>query len=533
MDNSPELDLDEGTMGRMRADLLKMKKAGHTPDEAKTMLLKRYGLANQEPVSQPDPMSQDVTTPPPPVDPSAPLPASTPGEVFSNYIGGPIHDKLDIFLQQSLPGLPPMLRDMITSTAAPDTLTQAGIAAGTMLAPGAGAAAGTAARNVRMAVPMLQRMLGPAVGGALGGYLEKMNSSDAALGGAMGAGLGALAEAGSAASKYVAKSKLARIFAKSDPEALMGAINETVQTFPKMQTAEEFGSAVHGTIAQNRMSGALRDSFKDIGDALKVAAPLGTDGFEVKAASALGGDTAKILPGGRITSPVLRQMLKEKIVGGSTDGKPGMSFDQLTDEIASFRMKGRSAGGDPAKTASAADARDNAFKLSQVAVDALGTVDPKLSQQFGEANALYHKGAQMLRLLRQPGVMDDNGNLNMLMLQKAFKEKQRAGLERAFPPGDLNKLKDAIFRGADNTQVVDIIRKSGDAHTGVGLGMSGKPHIFTRVLSKLLPNEYAGDYDLPFPYFQPKTGAAMAYVPGAPVANTLAQKPNLSAADEE
>src|SRR5262245_4765342 len=113
MENSPELDLAPDAMDRMRADMEKMKAAHYTRDEARAMIMKRYGLGAPAAAATPDPMTQDVpATQPPPVDPSAPLPASTPGEVFSNYLAGPIHDKLNIFLQQALPGMPSTMREM-------------------------------------------------------------------------------------------------------------------------------------------------------------------------------------------------------------------------------------------------------------------------------------------------------------------------------------------------------------------------------------------------------------------------------------
>ena len=91
-------------------------------------------------------------------------------------------------------------------------------------------------------------------------------------------------------------------------------------------------------------------------------------------------------------------------------------------------------------------------------------------------------------------MIDENGRLDMKLLQAQLKEEHRLGLTHDFTPDEMQSLTDAVFRGGPAT-VEDIMRKT-HASVRVHASPSGKPGIIGNVLDLLKNNDYAGDFDV-------------------------------------
>jgi hypothetical protein len=232
-------------------------------------------------------------------------------------------------------------------------------------------------------------------------------------------------------------------------------------------------------------------------------------------------------PRGNLRSPVINDLQKQGVIGSVT------TFDELSQAVRDLRLKGRTASGDPKLDLNGRQARDYAEQLSQEVSDGLATVSSGLAKRYREMDQRYGQGAEMLRFLKQPGLVDEDGKLNMKVLQEAFKEERRSGIERRFTPAQVKELSDAIFRGAPAT-ATDVMKRA--SYSG-GVGESaqiGKYRIFGNLMDKLGGgNPYAGKYDLPAPYVTPKTAGLAAQRVGGGIGYALDRPISLTAPDEE
>lgn len=462
----------------------------------------------------------------PTFEPDAPPPGNTPGSLYKSYVADPTSDYLKIFLGNA--GVPETLRGAIVGAVVPPTLTGALIDVGTMLMPG-----GPALKGASKAMPFLKRLVGPAVGGVVGGFLEEYNPEEAALGGALGVAQGTLGEMLSVGTQWLSKSRLGQQLAKSDPKNLDGAVKRVIKDFPDIKTPEGFQTAVYGGFAQRRMSDAYDTELGRIGDAVTKAIP---PGGKVKAFSALGRPDAMVTGGGGITSPVIRQMQKQGLINPEmgANGLPKTTFESLTKDIRDLRLTGRAASGDPKVTLQGKQAQEAAEALSQEVEKAIGGISPGLAKRFQDMEHSYRRGAEMLRLLDQPGMIKDNGRLNMKLLQESFREERAAGVNRTFTPEEVQTLQEAIFRGAPATAVDKILKDVHKAalrvHGTVSEG--ARPGFFTNLADFLRHDQYVGNYKMPAPYTSPKAATLGVGLGAGGVQGMLSGKPPVFSSDK-
>ena len=446
------------------------------------------------------------------------------GERYTQYIGGPALDYLQNFMDQSLPGHP--LNKVIPGMVVPETLTQAGLTAGTLLAPEAKAAQyfGSAARNSSRVGPMIDRMLGPVLGGAAGGFAEKGSAQDAIVGGALGTLTGLPAEAASAASRWFAGSKLAQRFFKEDPEAISGVVRRLVKEFPDISTPEQFGTAVWKGVAQDRASQLYDKRMTAIAEAAKARAPQAP----MQASSFLQAEIPMIQRD-MITSPRIRELQQQGVI------KKGVtSVDDMMQQVRDLRLKGRTTGGDPKMTLDGRQARDFAKEIAADLKVALDGIDPKLGKQYVNTDVKYARFAEMLRYLKQPKIVNEDGQIDMKLLQQQMKEERAFGLSHSFTPKEFQSLMDAVFRGADDT-VVDQIAKPPKDFMRLHANEAGRIGFYGNILSMFRNNKYAGNYDVEF--LKPKGPALLLQRLGAGAFKGLNQPINpantLAAPSEE
>jgi len=449
---------------------------------------------------------------------------STPGEYYTQYVGGPAYDYLRNFLNKALPGHP--MNDFIAGTVAPETLTQAGVTAGTLLAPEAKAMQyfGTTARNLPKLAPIIDRLLPGIAGGAAGGLAEKGDPADAAVGAAIGAATGIPAEVASGVSRWYQGSKLAQRFFKEDPERLSRVVQKLVPEFGQIDSPANFGTEVWRGVAQDTLSDMYDRRMTAVADAVKNAAPktrppgqiqIDPAGPKLKLHEKFIPDAPSVGPRGTIVSPRITEMQDQGIIG-----KGYMTIDDLMGEIRDLRLKGRSTKGDPKLTLQGRQARDYAAELSSDLHDAIATVDPRLARLYKNTDRKYARGAEMVRYLKQPGIVDDNGKIDMQLLQAQMKEERAYGLSHTFSPEEFKDLMGAVFRGADATVIDDMLHPSHE-YLRLHAGPTGQPHIYTNVINLLKSDKYAGNYDVDF--LKPKGVAVGLQRAGAGLLKSLDQ----------
>jgi hypothetical protein len=422
----------------------------------------------------------------PPSEPTPPD-TSTPGGFYRQNIGGPANDYLRNFMSKALPGHP--LNNLIADMLAPETLTQAAVTAGTLAAPEAKAAQsfGSAARNASKISPILQRLMYPMGAGAVGGFAEQGDIGDAAKGTAIGLLSGVPAEAASGVSRWYAGSKLAQRFFKEDPEAMKAVITRLVPEIGNTVDPENVGKAFWQGTAQNSISNLYDKRMTAIADVAQSRAPI-----SMRGAAALQPDAPVMLPGGVINSPRISELKRMGVLS-----KQQMDVEDTMQAIRDLRMKGRTAGGDPKLTLEGRQARDYASEVSADLKQVLDGIDPKLGSAYEKTDSKYAKGAEMIRYLKQPGIVDENGAIDMRLLQNQLKTERAYGLSHAFTPDEFKDLTDTVFRGGDTT-VVDKILKSNDPHLRAHVSEGGRIGIIGNLLSMFRNNQYAGNYDVDF-----------------------------------
>lgn len=442
------------------------------------------------------------------------------GAMYTRGIGGPANDFISNFLKQG--DVPPALSKILAGIIAPETLTDAGMTAGVVLVPEAKMAqvVGSEARNAASVVPMLKRVLSPAAGGAAGGLAEKGDPVDAITGGVTGAVAGLTGEALSAAGTWLAKSRLGQRFFKEDPEKVGAVVGKLVKEFPQVTNPKEFGEAFWGRAAQDKLSDMYDRELTGVSDAVGTIAK---KQFRLS--------TPEVLPipvvdaNGAVTSPTIRRLQQDGIIGPESD------FDSLAQAVRDLRLKGRAANGDPKVTFQGRQANDYARLLSDDVAAALDTVSRGLAKRYQDMDRRYARGAEMLRYLKQPGVVDENGQLDMRLLQDQFKEERRAGLEHDFTPAEIGELSDAVFRGGDPT-VSDVIRRGNTArpHSRESVAGMAKASMVTKLFDMIRGNDYAGKYDLGFPYASPKAATLGVMRPAMSTWETLNKRPAITLA---
>lgn len=417
------------------------------------------------------------------------------GDSYRSYVAGPSHDIITRLL--STVGVPKGARDFIAGAVVPDSLAGAGIALGSMVVPGAGPIAGTAARNAPKIMPMLERLAGPMMGGALGGFLDKGDPTEAAIGGVVGLGGGAFGEGVSAGLGRLAKSRLVGHFRKNDPIALDNAVRGVLSEFPNMKTPEQFQEAVFGGLAQEKISEMYGS---ELGRLSKAVSSVARGGSPKPASQVLASELTLFDQGGNIHSPVIRELK----AAGVLDKGP-TTFDDLAEAVQDLRLKGRTSKGDPKLTLDGKQARAYAEQLSGEISSALATLDPRLAMRYQQMDLRYSQGAEMIRLLKQPGVLDKDGNVNMRVLQEAFRGDRAAGINRRFTPAQVKELRDAIFRGAPAT-AIDVMKRAASGGPGESF-QAGPLRIWGKLTDMLQGPDFAGDYNVPLPYLSPKAAA--------------------------
>lgn len=434
----------------------------------------------------PSPSPKPSATPAPAAKPEAGG-SSTPGEFYSNYIGGPAHDYLANFMAKALPGHP--LNNVIADVAAPDTLTGAALTAGTMLAPEAKAAQyfGSAARNTPKSAAIIDRLLAPTGAGALGGLAEKGDPADALKGAVAGVISGVPAEAASGISRWYAGSKLAQRFFKEDPEAVTALVKRLVPEFGTTVDPDNVGRAFWRGAAQDKISEIYDKRMTAIADAAEARAPA-----SMGSQAALQPDAPVLAPGGLVNSPRISELKMQGVLP-----KREMTVEETMQAIRDLRLKGRTPGGDPKLTLDGRQARDYASEVSADLKQVLDGVDPKLGKAYMQTDRKYAKGAEMIRYLKQEGIVDDNGRLNMKLLQTQLKEERAYGLSHIFTPKEFDDVMSTVFRGGPDT-VVDKILKTDDPHIRMHASESGRLGLAGNLLSMFRNNKYAGNYDVDF-----------------------------------
>ena len=430
-----------------------------------------------------------------------PTPAREPtlGERYTSGIAAPARGALsDALGGMGMLPVPKGARDFIAGAVVPGTLTEAGALLGSLLVPEARMAqvVGSGTRNAPRIVNAARRIAAPAIGGAGGGLTEAGDPMDAAMGAFFGGGTGVAGEVFSFARKWLAKAPLARRFYREDPDRLGRAVAKLTPEVGTFRTPEEFGAAVFGTAATDRLSDMYT---RELGAVSRAVAQKANSVAPMPAHRFLRSPTAMIGPRGAITSPVIRRMQHDGIIGQDT------TFDGLAQSVRDLRLRGRDPNGDPKLTFTGRQHLDYAGDLSREISDALSnSASPRVAKRYQAMDRRYGRASEMLRYLRQPGIIDENGRMDMRLLQDQFKTEQRAGLEHRFKPAEVNALADAVFRGSDHT-VSDIIRRGKDTSLHVYQGEGGaRVSLFSDLMDMLRGNDYAGDINLGFPYAGPR-----------------------------
>lgn len=425
--------------------------------------------------------------------PTAAAPEEDPGlgGMYRRNVVSPARGVLDKLMSLGPAPVQSDARDLISAIAVPGTLPEAGATLATMLVPEAKLAQviGSGARNAPWARNAATRIAAPTAGGAIGGFAEKGAVEDALIGSALGPVFGVPAEAAAYLRKWTATSGLARRLMKEDPERVGKVVNRLIPEFPNLRTPEEFGENIWRGLAKDSLSDVYGKEFAAISREVAAARPRGSKGaFDVLAAN-----HPVIKPDGSITSPGIRRLQKQGIIGGET------SFDDLVMEIKDLRLEGRSSKGDPGISLDARQAQRYARDLSHDLEDAIRISIPKGGREIGERyvsnDRRYARGAEMFRYLKQPGIVDENGIVNMKLLQQQLKEERAVGLSHNFTKEEFKELSDAVFRGGPAT-VEDIIRRKPRASLNVsGGGDASRASVYADFLDYLRGNQYAGTPD--------------------------------------
>jgi hypothetical protein len=332
-------------------------------------------------------------------------------------------------------------------------------------------------------------MLAPIAGGAAGGLAEKGSPVDAATGAAIGAVTGVPAEVASGVSRWYAGSKLAQRFYKQDPEALTAVVQKLVPEYGSIGTPEDFGKQVWQGVAQDAASEMYDKRMSNVAERAMGSAP--SDQVPIQAYNFLSTAQPVIGPGGKINSPRIAELKADGVIS-----KGMTTVQDLMDDIRDLRLKGRTAGGDPKMTLDGRQARDYASELSTDLYGALADQDPKLANYYKQTDQKYARFAEINRYLKQPGIVDENGKIDMGLLQAQLKEENARGLSHSFTPQQFQDLTDAVFRGAPATVVDDIVKT--DPHIRAHVGETGRIGIIGNLMSMFRNNKYAGNYDVDF-----------------------------------
>jgi len=201
-------------------------------------------------------------------------------------------------------------------------------------------------------------------------------------------------------------------------------------------------------------------------------------------------------PGAKITSPTIQRLQQDGVIDKTTNYK----VDDLLSDIRDLRLKGRTVKGDPKLTLDGRQARDYAAELSSDYYEAVknsGMPHAKqLANQYLATDKKYARGAEMLRYLKQPEIVDEDARLNMPLLQRQMKVERAYGLSHAFEPDEFKNLMDAVFRGADSSVVDKVIK--GEPYLSMHATERGSLGLRGNLLNMLRNNKYAGNYDVDF-----------------------------------
>jgi hypothetical protein len=418
------------------------------------------------------------------------------GKAYTTYVGAPGREIAERAVSTRLmPGMPKALQDFVVGMW-PETPTGAAITAATLLAPETRAAAyvGSQARNAAWFGKMAKRMLYPVAGGAIGGAAEEEQSAlaGAAAGTVAGLATGVGGETISGLTNWFQRSKLAQRLAREDPLTIGTTIRRLVPQFPKMTTPIEWDAAIWGNVAQEKLSAGYRRSLASISKALKPKAGQQLPGPK------LGPTGSAVMPSGTFSSPNIARLQQEGIIG------PNADFDSIQSYIRQLRFEGKTWGGKPtAAPESPQSLLRYADELSQDVYEALKQFSPKIARSYKAIDSRYSRGAEMLRYLRQPGIINENGIVNTKLLQETFKTEQRIGLTQRFRPKELQELSDALFRGGPST-VTDVLSRASGGGARASIGVA-RPRIAFDIMEWLRGDQFAGEASRLLPqYISPK-----------------------------
>lgn len=339
-------------------------------------------------------------------------------------------------------------------------------------------------------IPTLDRLAAPVGAGALGGFAEKGDAGDALKGAGIGLAVGVPAETASFVSRWYAGNKLAQRFFKEDPEAMRAVMTKIMPEIGKTLDPENLGRSFFQGAAQEQISNIYDKKMTTIADAAMARAPV-----QAQAADILQSEVPLIGPRGVVTSPRIRELQSQGVLGKNPPDVEG-----VMQSIRDLRLKGRTSDGDPKLTLDGRQARDYASEISADLAEALKNQGPdgvKLAKQYQKTDQRYAKGAEMIRYLKQPEIVDDNGTLNMKLLQTQMKTERAYGLTHAFSDSEFKDLMDTVFRGGNDT-VVDQILKPNQHAVRLHASESGRLGVFGDLLSLFRNNKYAGNYDVGF-----------------------------------
>lgn len=411
------------------------------------------------------------------------------GDAYRTDIADPARSGIASLLNMGPTAGMPSVGRGIADVAVPGSLTELGATLGSLAVPEAKLAevVGSGARNAPMIMNFLKRIAGPTIGGAVGGLAEKGDPTDAAFGGVLGTIFGVPAEAAAALKLWTAKSGMARRLIKEDPERVGRVVNKLIPEFPTLASPEDFQANIFRGYAKDKLSEAYGNELGAISQ--EVTSNIPKVGV-MRASQALRAPEPTIIPGGRITSPRIRELQAQGII--SKDPQGGLTFDDLTQEIRDLRLEGRSTKGDPKVNLEGRQAQGFARDLSTDLKGALETIPdrgPAIGERYRAMDEKFSRGSEMLRYLRHEGMVDENGQVNMKLLQQQMKFERAIGLSHTFKPEEFQQLADAVFRGGPDT-VEDVIRKF--KAPPVSEGASGARFSVTGLLDFLRGNQYAG-----------------------------------------